>query len=488
MNTATALQPVLAIVGRPNVGKSTLFNRLTRSRDALVADFPGLTRDRQYGTLRLLEKPVVLVDTGGLSGEKAGVDPLMEKQVRLAIEEADGILFVVDGFAGLTPADEVIAQDLRAYGKPIFLLVNKADTGDSQLLKAEFMPLGFEAVFAISAAQGKGVRSAFEQILEHLGLDRLAVNEEAETEKGIKVAVIGRPNVGKSTLINRMIGEERLVAFDMPGTTRDAIEVPFEKNGQKYTLIDTAGVRKKSKIDQAIEKFSVIKAMQAMEMAHVVILVVDSQIGITDQDVTLLGLALEAGRGLIIAFNKWDHLDTDQKRQVLLDMETRIQFADYAIQHKISALEGTGVGLLFKSIDHIYQSALQDLSTPDLTRVLEGAVMAHQPPLVGGHRVKLKYAHAGGKNPPRIIIHGTRVNKLPADYKRYLANVFRKAFGFEGTPVFVEFRAGENPYAGRKRTLNPKAQARKRRHIQNLKAYEARKKRNRRLKKVKGYK
>lgn len=471
-------QPVLAIIGRPNVGKSTLFNRLTRTRDALVADFPGLTRDRQYGTVRLLDLPLVVVDTGGLSGDEEGVDPLMERQVHLALEEADAILFVVDGAAGITSMDEVIGRRLRNYQKPIFVLVNKTDKGDPQILKAEFMSLGFADLFAISASLGGGVKPALISIVKSLGFDELKTVEASldEQTQGIRVAVIGRPNVGKSTLINRMIGEERLVAFDMPGTTRDSIFVPFEKDGQEYTLIDTAGVRKRSRIEEAIEKFSVIKAMQAMESCHVVILVIDSRDGITDQDVTLLGLALESGRGLILAFNKWDNLTSDQKKKAYDDMDTRIPFADYAVKHKISALEGTGVGHLFGHIQRIYHAAMQQLATPELNRVLEGAIMAHQPPLVAGRRVKLRYAHAGGKNPPRIIIHGTGVDKLPGAYKTYLSKVFRKAFNLEGTPVFVEFKQGENPYKDKKPDRTPREQRRIKKFMSDVKSYEKRKK------------
>ncbi len=444
-------KPVIALVGRPNVGKSTLFNRLTRTRDAIVADYPGLTRDRQYGTGRVGSRPYIVVDTGGLSGEDVGVDPLMASQVTAALEEADAVLFLVDGRGGLTPADEEIARFIRQFDKPVYLLVNKTEGYDKELAASDFYQLGLGDPYPIAAAHGDNVNPVMEKVLDEIPIKEDEVDElELDEHPGIRVAVIGRPNVGKSTLINRMIGEERVVAFDMPGTTRDSIYVPFERDGQLYTLIDTAGVRRRKKVSEAIEKFSVIKAIEAMANAHVVILVVDASEGITDQDLTLLGHALESGRGLVIALNKWDNLSHDQREKVKHELEYKLQFVDYAKKHLISALHGTGVGDLFKTVRRVYDAAMRRVSTSALNRVLEQAVQDHQPPLIGGRRVKLRYAHLGGLNPPRVVIHGNQVDKLPQAYTKYLMNVFRKAFKWEGTPVHIEYKVTENPFEGRK--------------------------------------
>jgi len=443
-------KPVIALVGRPNVGKSTLFNRLTRSRDAIVADFPGLTRDRQYGTGRMGSSPYIVVDTGGLSGEDQGVDPLMAGQVRSALEESDAIIFLVDGRQGLVPADEQIANYLRLFDKPIQVVVNKAEGFDHDVATSDFFQLGLGKPLAISSAHGDNVADCIDHVLS--GLPQAEESEETDLDDhpGIRVAVIGRPNVGKSTLINRMIGEERVVAFDLPGTTRDSIFVPFKRDGQEYTLIDTAGVRRRKNIKEKIETFSIIKAIEAMGDSHVVILVIDGSEGLTDQDLTLLGLAIDSGRGLVLAVNKWDNLDADQRQKVKHELSFRLSFADYAKQHLISALHGTGVGDLFKTVNAVHLAAFKRVSTSDLNRVLEQAVLDHQPPLISGRRVKLRYAHLGGLNPPRVIVHGNQVDKLPQAYVRYLMNVFRKAFKWVGTPVFVEFRATENPFEGRK--------------------------------------
>lgn len=442
-------KPVIALVGRPNVGKSTLFNRLTKTRDAIVADYPGLTRDRQYGTGRVGDQDYIVVDTGGLSGEQEGVDPLMASQVTVALEESDAVLFLVDGRAGLLPSDEAIANYIRQFNKPTYLIVNKAEGHDRQVMASEFYQMGLGDPIVISSAHGDNVYQMIDEVFE--GLDITAVEEE-ETEEGygIKVAVIGRPNVGKSTLINRMVGEDRVVAFDMPGTTRDSINVPFEREGQAYTLIDTAGVRRRKNIKEKIEKFSIVKAIEAMESSHVVILVIDGSEGVTDQDLTLLGLALESGRGLVLAINKWDNLSQDQRNKIKHELEFKLQFVDYAKQHLISALHGSGVGDLFKTVKQVYQAVMKKVSTADLNRVLKQATQDHQPPMIGAHRIKLRYAHLGGSNPPRIIIHGNQVNKLPSAYTRYLMNVFRKAFKWVGTPVFIEYKVTENPYKDRK--------------------------------------
>lgn len=443
-------KPVIALVGRPNVGKSTLFNRLTRTRDAIVADYPGLTRDRQYGTGRVGSKPYTIVDTGGLSGETEGVDPLMAGQVRSALEEADAVLFLVDGRQGLIPADEQIAGYVRLFDKPVQVLVNKAEGYDHELAKSEFFQLGLGDPIAISSAHGDSVTQAIESVLSRLPEKDETDEFDLDEQPGIRVAVIGRPNVGKSTLINRMIGEERVVAFDMPGTTRDSIFVPFERDNQEYTLIDTAGVRRRKNIKEKIEKFSIVKAIEAMEQSHVVILVIDGSEGLTDQDLTLLGLAIESGRGLVLAVNKWDNLSSYQRDLVKHELSFRLQFVDYAKQHLISALHGSGVGDLFKTINAVHMAAFKKVSTSDLNRVLEQAVHEHQPPLIGGRRVKLRYAHLGGLNPPRVIIHGNQVDKLSQAYTKYLIGVFRKAFEWVGTPVTIEYKATENPFEGRK--------------------------------------
>ncbi|UQB41810.1 ribosome biogenesis GTPase Der [Thiomicrospira microaerophila] len=456
-------KPIIALVGRPNVGKSTLFNRLTKTRDAIVADFPGLTRDRQYGTGKVGEYDYIVVDTGGLSGEVEGVDPLMASQVQQALAEAHGIFFIVDGRAGLNPADEAIANYIRSYGKPVQLLVNKTEGCNLDVITAEFYGMGLGEPIGISSAHGDNVAEAIDDLIERLPINPLEDGFDLDEHPGIRVAVIGRPNVGKSTLVNRMLGEDRVVAFDMPGTTRDSIYVPFERDGQAYTLIDTAGVRRRKKVAEKIEKFSVIKAIEAMQDAHVVVMLMDGSEGITDQDLTLLGLAIESGRGLVLAVNKWDGLDADQRAKIKHELDFRLQFIDYAKTHLISALHGSGVGDLFKTIKRVYRAATQKISTSDLNRVLEQAILDHQPPLVGGRRLKMRYAHLGGLNPPRIIIHGNKIDKTPAPYKRYLENTFRKAFKWEGTPVMVEFRVGDNPFDMNKEGLSDREKQRKRR-------------------------
>ncbi len=457
-------KPVIALVGRPNVGKSTLFNRLTRSRDAIVADYPGLTRDRQYGTGRIGPKPYIVVDTGGLSGEADGVDPLMAGQVRTAIADSDAVLFLVDGRTGLLPADEGIAQYIRQFNKPVYLLVNKAEGHNTDVIGAEFFQMGLGQPYVISSAHGDNVREMMDFVLAEISSEK--EEEEAEEEfdlddhPGVRIAVIGRPNVGKSTLINRMIGEDRVVVFDMPGTTRDSIFVPFERDGKIYTLIDTAGVRRRKNISEKIEKFSIIKAIEAMENSNVVILVIDGSEGVTDQDLTLLGLAIESGRGLVIAINKWDNLSQEQRKKVKHELEYKLVFIDYAKQHLISALHGTGVGGLFKTVNVVYEAVMRKVSTADLNRVLEQAVLDHQPPLISGRRVKLRYAHLGGSNPPRVIIHGNQVDKLPRAYTRYLMGVFRKAFKWIGTPVMIDYKVTVNPYKDRKNIfINRKGQS-----------------------------
>lgn len=459
--------PVIALVGQPNVGKSTLFNRLTRTQDALVADQPGLTRDRQYGMGRVGERPYVVVDTGGISGGEEGVEVLMERQVRLAIEEADHLLFLIDSRAGLQGADQQIAAELRKTGKPITVVANKSESLDRATAGVELFALGLGDPVLISASQGRGVKPMINNVLE--SLPPVEDSDSDQLRPGVQIAVVGRPNVGKSTLINRLLGEERVVAYDQPGTTRDSIYVPFEHQNRQYTLIDTAGVRRRARIDEAIEKFSVIKALQAMDEANVVLLVLDAQQGISEQDATLAGHVLESGRALVVVINKWDGLEPSQRDYTKVEFERKLPFLDFAELHFISALHGSGVGLLMKSVDAAYRAATSKLSTPELTRVLEQAVQEHQPPMAHGRRIKLKYAHQGGQNPPLIIIHGNQTDSVPNAYQRYLINVFRKAFKLKGTPVRVEFRGGDNPYKDKKNTLTRRQVERKRRLMRHVK-------------------
>ncbi len=486
------MTPVIALVGRPNVGKSTLFNRLTRSRDALVADFPGLTRDRKYGRGRIGARNYLVVDTGGLSGEEAGMDAEMARQTRQAIDEADAILFLVDGRDGLTAADEQIAEELRSTGRPVFLVVNKTDGIDAQVAASEFWQLGLGEPIPIAAAHGRGVASLMHRVFEALpdesqgeternaeladtGEAGEATDSDGELPEAIRIAFIGRPNVGKSTLINRLLGEERVVVYDQPGTTRDSIEIPFERDGEHYVLIDTAGVRRRARIREAVEKFSIVKTLQAIESAHVVIAVLDAREGVTDQDAHLLGLATEAGRSIVVAINKWDGLSSEQKEAIRRSIDVKLPFLDFAEIHFISALHGTGVGHLFDSVRDAFRSAFIHVSTSRLTRLLEEAVAAHQPPLVRGRRIKLRYAHQGGRNPPTIVIHGNQTAAVPGSYQRYLRNFFRKALGLVGTPIRLEFRTGENPYAGRKNRLTPRQQKKRQRLKQHIRQQKRKK-------------
>jgi len=458
--------PVVALVGRPNVGKSTLFNFLTRTRDALVADLPGLTRDRQYGFGRVGPVPYIVVDTGGLSGAKDDLDGLMARQTLHALDEADAVLFMVDAREGLTAADEQVATLLRRRGRTVRLVVNKAEGQDAAMVGADFHRLGLGEPAVISSAHGDNVRALMDAVLEPFPVDE----EMDETpEQGVRVAVIGRPNVGKSTLINRMIGEERLVAYDLPGTTRDAVEVPFVRDGRNYMLVDTAGVRRRARVSEAVEKFSVIKTLGAIDAASVVIAVLDAREGVTDQDASLLGLAAERGRAMVIAINKWDGLAPDQRDTVRRQLELKLPFLDYAPVQYISALHGTGVGDLFALVDASHEAAHRDLPTPELTRVLQDAVNAHQPPISRGRRIKLRYAHQGGRNPPVIVVHGTQAELLPDSYRRYLANLYRKIFRLQGTPVRIELRSGDNPYAGRRNPLTPRQQRKRERLMRHVK-------------------
>jgi GTP-binding protein len=457
--------PVIAIVGRPNVGKSTLFNVLTGTRDAIVADLPGLTRDRQYGYGRRGGRYIV-VDTGGLVDAPVGVEALMVRQTVRAVEDADRVLFVVDTRSGPTPEDHSVLNRLRRLGKQVFLVANKAEGIERDLAGVEFHSFGFGAPIPISAAHNEGIDALVSDMLAGLEMEPEA---DAGPDEAIRIAVVGRPNVGKSTLINRLIGEERVVAYDEPGTTRDSVYVPFERDGQHYTLIDTAGVRRRSRVDDAIEKYSVIKALQAIDEAHVVIGVLDGHETVADQDATLLGHVAERGRALILAVNKWDHIPADQRDHMRNQLELKLPFLDFAERHFISALHGTGVGDLLAQARRAARAALKDLPTPDLTRVLEAALQAHQPPLVRGRRIKLRYAHQGGKNPPVIVIHGNQVLHVPEAYRRYLVNTFREAFKLHGTPVRVEFRSDANPFAGRKNELTARQVAKRRRLMRHAK-------------------
>ena len=459
--------PVIALVGRPNVGKSTLFNRMTRTRDALVADFPGLTRDRKYGDGKLGDRPYIVIDTGGLSGDAEDLDGLMAQQAWQAIEEADLVFFLVDGREGLTASDAAVATALRRTGKPRLLVVNKTDGIDSDTASSEFYALGIGAPYPVSASHGRGVNALMAAAMLLLpAAEALAPQASDDT---IRVAVVGRPNVGKSTLINRMLGEERVLAYDMPGTTRDSIFIPFERDAVAYTLIDTAGVRRRARVREAIEKLSVIKTLQAIDAAHVVILVLDAQLGVGEQDASLAGYIAEKGRALVVAINKWDGLESHARRQVNEQLERKLPFLGFAKTCFISALHGTGVGELFPQVNKAYAAAMRELPTPELTRILEQAVQEHQPPLVHGRRIKLRYAHQGGRNPPVIVIHGNQTERVPDTYRRYLVNAFRSAMKLTGTPVRIEFKTGSNPYKGRRNTLTPRQLQRKTRLMRHVK-------------------
>ncbi len=469
------MKPVVALVGRPNVGKSTLFNRLTRSRDALVANLPGLTRDRQYGEGQFDDHKFIIIDTGGIGEEEGGVDTYMASQSFRAVEEADIICFLVDARAGAMPGDHTIAKRLRSYkNKKIFLVVNKIDGVDPDIALADFFSLGLGDPVPVAASQNRGVNSLMETVLADslVNLD----DQAEEKTKGIKIAAVGRPNVGKSTLVNRMLGEERVVVYDLPGTTRDSIYIPYERRGKDYTLIDTAGVRQRGKVHETVEKFSVIKALQAIEDAHVVVLVLDAREGVVEQDLHLLGFVLEAGRALVIAVNKWDGMTTDEKNAVKRELQRRLSFVNFAKIHFISALHGTAVGDLYGSIEKAHQSAEKKVATNDLTQILQEAVNAHSPPLVKGRRIKLRYAHLGGSHPPTIVIHGNQTDNVPESYRRFLENTFREVLRLEGTPVRVEFKTGDNPYAGRRNILTPRQLVKKRRMMEYVKKREKKKK------------
>lgn len=535
------MSKVVALVGRPNVGKSTLFNRLTKTRDALVADFPGLTRDRKYGRAMYNDYEYILIDTGGIDGSEEGIETRMAEQSLQAIDEADLVFFLVDARNGLTSGDYMIADYIRRHQKKTVLVANKIDGLDSDVATAELYALGISNIYPISATHGRGLSSLLDEVLapvlsdgeEHElpqpgpfddpeaikwekgfdFLDNVPMDKEAggfdwhawklrhqkkddagdtdgesgseKAEAGekkpendeehdgsfsdlpIKFAIVGRPNVGKSTLTNRMLGEERVIVYDMPGTTRDSIYIPLKKEDQEYIVIDTAGVRKRKKVNEAVEKFSVVKTLQAIEDSNVTILVIDANAGVTDQDLSLLSFIIQSGRSLVIAVNKWDGLDKEVKEKVKQDLELRLGFVDFAEIHFISALHGTGVGHLFESILSAYKSATTRVSTSKLNRILTMATQELQPPLSNGRRVKLKYAHAGGYNPPRIIIHGNKTGDLTDAYKRYLNNYYRKSLHIIGTPISLEFHDSENPFEGKKNKLT-QSQIRKRKRMMDF--------------------
>ncbi len=498
--------PVIALVGRPNVGKSTLFNALTRSRDALVADFPGLTRDRLYGTASCCEQPLILIDTGGLDDpatQAEGLSDHMERQAFKAVEEADAILFLVDGRCGLTESDSRIAQQLRLQKKPIVVAVNKIEGIDEHIAVADFYRLGLgDNLIPIAAAHHQGIGALMQSLIAVLKAqvsnsaspdqtteptinsqpmeqsDPEALTDTKQStprpprgspQYPIKVAIVGRPNVGKSLLTNRILGEERVVVYDLPGTTRDSVTIPLQRQGCHYAIIDTAGLRRRARVHEKIEKFSIVKTLQSIEQAQVVLMVLDAQQGISDQDLSLLGFVIEQGRALVLVVNKWDGLDQAAKLQVQQNLERRLAFINFARIHFISALKNQGIAKLFTSITEAYQSATRPIGTGVINRILQAAQTEHLPPLVRGRRVKLKFAHLGGHNPPIIVIHGNQLNELPEAYRRYLMNRYRQALNIRGTPIVLQFKTSDNPYADRRNPLTPTQQRQRQRVIQHRK-------------------
>nr|WP_314625700.1 ribosome biogenesis GTPase Der [uncultured Noviherbaspirillum sp.] len=443
------MKPVIALVGRPNVGKSTLFNRLTRSRDALVADLPGLTRDRHYGEGRIGERPFLVIDTGGFEPvAKDGIMFEMAKQTKQAVAEADMVIFIVDGRQGLTPHDKTITDFLRRAGRPVMLVINKSEGMKYTSVTAEFYELGLGDPYVISAAHGDGVMDLVDEALDLATAQQTEPEETVdEQDRGIRIAIVGRPNVGKSTLVNTLLGEDRVIAFDMPGTTRDSIEIPFERDGRRYSLIDTAGIRKRGKVFEAIEKFSVVKTLQSISEANVVILLLDAQQDISEQDAHIAGFILESGRALVVGINKWDGLTSDRRDEIKIDLDRKLSFLSFAKFHFISALKSSGIAQMMKSVDGAYAAATANLPTPKLTRALEEAVEHQQPRRKGSIRPKLRYAHQGGQNPPVIVIHGNALEAIDANYKRYLEKHFRETFSLVGTPLRIELRSGKNPFS-----------------------------------------
>ncbi len=450
--------PIVALVGRPNVGKSTLFNVLTGTRDAIVSDVPGVTRDRQYG-FGTGPVPYVVIDTGGLVEKPTGIEAQMRAQTERAVSEADRLILITDARSGLTPQDQLIARELRRSGKPITLAVNKAEGLDPELASAEFHTLGVGEPFTIAASHGQGCRELIERTLAGAGAGAEVEESRDPGPSAIRIAIVGRPNVGKSTLVNRLLGEERVIASEEPGTTRDRILVPFRRDERDFVLIDTAGVRRRARIEDAVERVSVAKTLQAIDQAHVVVLVLDAHDSVTEQDASVLGIALQRGRAVLAGVNKWDGIAPEQREQIRRQLSLRLDFAPFVPLIFLSARHGTGVGELMQAAVRAFEASMRDMPTPALTRTLEQAIAAQSPPLVHGRRIKLKFAHQGGKNPPRIIVHGNQTASVPDAYRRYLANVFRQTFDLYATPVKMEFRTDANPYSGRRARVKGRGRA-----------------------------
>lgn len=475
------MHALIALVGRPNVGKSTLFNRVTRSNDALVADFPGLTRDRKYGLSEYAGQALAWVDTGGLSGEDDSLDAAIAQQTRIAVEQAALVLLLIDARAGLTAADEQIAMELRSLGRVPLLVLNKSDGQNLDAVIADAYALGLGEPLPISAAHNRGLTPLLDTVIARLPPADTARESAPETraeaseseadavERPIRVAVLGRPNVGKSTLVNRLLGEERMLVMDRPGTTRDSVLCDFTARGQAYTLVDTAGIRRRSRVTEAVEKFSVMQALAAIEQADVVVVVVDAREGLVDQDLHLLGLTVEAGRALVLAINKWDGLAPEQRQRLKSELQRRLGFLTFAEKHFISALHGSNVGHLLEAVQRAAAAANREVGTAELNRLLAAALAEHQPPLVQGRRVKLRYVHQGGRRPPVFVVHGNQTEQLPASYKRYLSNYLQQALGIQGTPVRLQFKTGENPFAGRRNTLNERQRRKRKRLLRHVK-------------------
>jgi len=463
------MSAIIAIVGRPNVGKSTLFNRITHSRKALVADRPGVTRDRQYAYVRHGERTFVLVDTGGLEQKQkeVSISTRVSEQALRAIEEADAVMWLVDGRSGLTTADELIVKQLRPLcPDDLYLVVNKTEGLELDIVCAEFHALGVGQPLAISAERGDGVSALIDEILDDLPPSESDLNLESD---GLRIGIIGRPNVGKSTLVNRMLGEDRMLTFDQPGTTRDSVAIPFERRGHQYVLIDTAGVRRRARITDVVEKYSVIKTLKAVDMAQIIVLLIDAHDAVTDQDLNLVGIAADSGKSLIIAINKWDGLDLDQKKSIQNQLSRKLDFINYACIHFISALHGTGVGKLFNLLNKIGKSQATSVKSSMVTDLLHELVLAHEPPLVRGRRIKLRYAHIGGHDPLRIIVHGNQTEHVPDSYRRYLSNKIRQKLQLVGTPVMIEFKHGDNPFKGRKNVLSKRQVEKRKRLMKHVK-------------------
>ena len=460
--------PLVALVGRPNVGKSTLFNALTQTRDALVADLPGLTRDRHYGVCRLAEPPFLVVDTGGLGGDEEGLAGLTARQAEAAIDEAAVVVFVVDARDGAVPQDENVLAAIRRRGKPLLLAVNKTDGLDEMAALAEFSRFGVTPSIPLAASHRRGVDDLLDALATLLPAEA-PVDDPGDDPDRMRLAIVGRPNVGKSTLVNRLLGEERVIASDVPGTTRDSISIDLERDGRHYRLIDTAGIRRRARVEEAVEKFSVIKSLQSIAASQVVVVMLDGSEGVTEQDATVLGHVLEAGRALVVAVNKWDGLDTYQREQIRRELDRKLSFVAYAETVFISAKHGSGLRELLRAVQRAFHSATRSFSTSEVTRALEMAYTTHQPPVVRGRTAKLRFAHPGGSNPPTFIIHGSRVATLPVSYKRYLENFFRERFKLVGTPLRMEFRENDNPYEGRTNPLTDRQKRKRQRLIRHVK-------------------